>query len=228
MILRPQVLLAWEADRRLCRWTVRLLQVSLVATAAGSVACIPLLGGPKLVKLADLSLGMLLVWSIGGPVADILTVSGFSVLLSQYGTGGSQARAMAYISMAGSLGRISYPALISLISVTGTWVLSSVTCLIAFALTFHFYAHTLAIVRGGASRLRLRACCAPRAARERENQPLLEEQFRTERIYSAADRMALLMADNFLPSSAPLSLYHHSAWFGRNWLLNYNLLGVAG
>ena len=138
-----------------------LLQASLVATAAGSALfmCAPLaidgrLGAAaegRVASLSLLSVGGVLVWSLGGPVADCLTASGLSVLISQHRPRRSQARAMAYISAAGSLGRIAFPALLGPAGLAGAWAVSAaatLACLLAMWAFNAAFADTLA--EGGA------------------------------------------------------------------------------
>ena len=116
-----------------------LLLVMLVLTGVGSLACIPISSLSRNLVLGDLTFGMILVWSIAGPILDILTVSSYSVLVSEVGSGGSQARDMAAISAAGSIGRISLPSLLGSISLTGTWLLSAVLSFVVALMTAHFY-----------------------------------------------------------------------------------------
>lgn len=116
-----------------------LLLVALILTGVGSLACIPIASLSRNLVLADLSFGMVLVWSIAGPVLDILTVSSYSVLVSEVGSGGSQARDMAAISAAGSIGRISLPSLLGSLTLSGTWLLSAVLSFVAAAMAAHFY-----------------------------------------------------------------------------------------
>lgn len=64
---------------------------------------------PSNVSLMQLSIGYLLIWSTAGPVADILTVSLYSVLLTNLNLNSKVASSMAWITAAGSLGRILFP-----------------------------------------------------------------------------------------------------------------------
>jgi MFS family permease len=90
-----------------------LLIASQVITAGGLV----LLALPVAsVSLDMTTAGFVLVWSLAGPVADVLTVSMYSVLLSDLGLREQVARSMATITAAGSVGRIVFPLLFSVTS----------------------------------------------------------------------------------------------------------------
>lgn len=129
---------AWAARHAL--WLdSQLLLASLACTAVGAAFCVPL-GAP--VGLPRLSLGMALVWSVGAPIADVLAVSCYSVLLSRFrgSAATSQASAMGAVSAAGSMGRIAYPPLVSLLTLAGCWAATAATCAAAAASTWLFFA----------------------------------------------------------------------------------------
>jgi len=90
---------------------VLLLLASLALTAAGA-GVLGLggasAGGGRDLSLAELSAGLVLLWSLAAPVADVLSVSCLSVALSAVAPG-SQALLMGYLSAGGSVGRILWP-----------------------------------------------------------------------------------------------------------------------
>jgi hypothetical protein len=90
-----------------------LLILSQIVTAIGLV----ILFVPQAATSLDLTTaGFVLVWSLAGPVADVLTVSMYSVLLSELDLREEVARSMASITAAGSVGRIIFPLLFSVAS----------------------------------------------------------------------------------------------------------------
>ena len=136
----PQASRGWVAGVR-AWWVGRaerldelLLAAGLLATAAGAaiLAAAPASSGAGLLG------GMLLLWSFGGPVTDVLCVSGFSLLLTRLGRPG-QAKAMGYIAAAGSVGRIAFPASMGLLSVRGTMAFSAAVSAAATAAAVAFY-----------------------------------------------------------------------------------------
>ena len=61
------------------------------------------------ITFTQLTTGFVLMWSIAGPIADVLTVSLYSVLLTTLDLRSKTASSMAWITAAGSLGRIVFP-----------------------------------------------------------------------------------------------------------------------
>ncbi|RKO87894.1 major facilitator superfamily domain-containing protein [Blyttiomyces helicus] len=59
---------------------------------------------------AQFTAGMVMIWSIGSPICSTLTVSSFSKMLGSR----PQGSAMSWITVAGSLGRIVFPAMVGL------------------------------------------------------------------------------------------------------------------
>ena len=102
---------------------VWLLLASLLCTAVGAL----LLSGTPPLPIPILSAGMVLVWSLGGPVADVLSVSTVSIALSQLAPG-SQAMSMAALSLAGSVGRIAWPLGVVWMGDTASSLASAAVC----------------------------------------------------------------------------------------------------
>ena len=125
---------AWYAARAE-RFDERLLSAGLLATAAGATV----MAAAPAESAAALMAGMLLLWSFGGPVADVLCVSCYSVLMTRLGRPG-QARAMGYIAAAGSVGRIALPAAMAVLSARGTLALSAAVSTAAAVAALAFYA----------------------------------------------------------------------------------------
>ena len=63
-------------------WDAALLLLSLCITALGAFLASPPLSR---LSLAQMSTGFALIWSVGAPIADVLTTSMFSVLVTRYG-----------------------------------------------------------------------------------------------------------------------------------------------
>ena len=81
--------------------------------------------------------GFGLIWSVGGPVADILSASLYSVYVSKQG--GRQGSAMGWITSAGSLGRITFPLLFSVLDHSLSMILSGALCIAStVALLAHY------------------------------------------------------------------------------------------
>jgi MFS family permease len=88
------------------QWDLVLLIASQFITALGSLM---LAIHPASLTLSRLVWSSMLIWSIASPVADTLAVSLFSAVVSD--AGGKQGKMMAWISCAGSVGRIIFPLL---------------------------------------------------------------------------------------------------------------------
>ena len=123
---------AWMA-RNADALDLTLLVASQVISAVGAALASPPLGTEP---LGVLSIGFALVWSVGAPVADVVAVSLFSVLVSN--TQGSQARAMSWITAAGSCGRILFPLQSGVLDYTATMVVCSLTSLATAAILVSF------------------------------------------------------------------------------------------
>lgn len=82
-----------------------LLIISCIISAIGAFIASP---NPIAGQGLDILLiGFSLIWSVGAPVADILSASLYSVYVSK--RGGKQGSAMGFITSAGSAGRITFP-----------------------------------------------------------------------------------------------------------------------
>jgi MFS family permease len=88
------------------QWDVYLLIASQVITAVGSSILMIRDGGDSLVRVI---VAAVLVRSLAAPMADTLAVSLFSAVVTD--SGGRQGKMMAWISGAGSVGRIVFPLL---------------------------------------------------------------------------------------------------------------------
>lgn len=110
----------------------------LLLTSIGMSLMAPYQGSPP--PLARLSFGLVLVWSVAAPVLDVLTVSCFSVLHSKVnGSGSGQARYMGYLSAAGAVGRITFPAMIAAFSLAGVLIASAVVSALCAVVTVCFF-----------------------------------------------------------------------------------------
>jgi len=112
-----------------------LLIASCLVSAVGAVVA-----SPNPVKDQGLPLmiaGFGLIWSVGAPVADILSASLYSVYVSQ--RGGKQGAAMGAITSAGSLGRITFPLLFGFLSHFAAMVFSGALCLLSAAVLAAHY-----------------------------------------------------------------------------------------
>ena len=103
--------------------------------------------------LGALVVGLGLVWSLGAPIVDILSVSGLSQLLTVMRIGAIQASIMGYLSAAGSVGRIAFPAAAAGFGTSGAMTAAAIAtgmCVIAVTV---FYAVVLpraaAVLRQG-------------------------------------------------------------------------------
>jgi MFS family permease len=125
---------------------VLLLFVSLALTLAGSVLVAPLDWAGRrglaevFVPLDRLAAGMAALWSLGAPICDVLAVSLFSVIYSSLRPGSSQAAYMGYVSAAGSVGRILYPATSGAIGLAGDYLFVVATSALSIAASAVFYA----------------------------------------------------------------------------------------
>lgn len=86
-----------------------LLVASCVATAVGALVLAH--PWPGSTTLTSLSAGAVLVWSVGAPVADVTATSCFSLVVA----GKAQGAYMGYLTMAGSVGRIALPLLLTVV-----------------------------------------------------------------------------------------------------------------
>lgn len=138
-------LLAYRRAVQACSspWAdVRLTLASLLTTALGLLLLMPDTDGN--IPIAKLTMGLTLVWSLAAPVLDVLTVSCFSVLHTELTGGSGQAVHMGYLSSAGAIGRIAFPAFIALTSLTGVLVACVLVSALGALLTVAFYrAHPL-------------------------------------------------------------------------------------
>jgi hypothetical protein len=125
---------------------VLLLFVLLALTLAGGVLVAPLdwagrRGLAELtVPLDRLAAGMAALWSLGAPICDVLAVSLFSVIYSSLRPGSSQAAYMGYVSAAGSVGRILYPATSGVFGLSGDYLFVVATSALSVAASAVFYA----------------------------------------------------------------------------------------
>ena len=118
-------------------WDSGLLLGSFMLTALGAFLASPPL---QSITLGQLALGFTLIWSVGAPIADVLTTSMFSVLVTT--SGGKQGRAQGWITAAGSSGRILFPLLFGFLSHTAVLVFSGLCCLACAALAAVFLLKT--------------------------------------------------------------------------------------
>jgi MFS family permease len=122
-----------------------LLILSLLLTLAGGILVTPLTsnGGHSLVEhplgLQQLNAGMSMLWALGAPICDVLAVSMFSVIVSSVRPGFSQASYMGYVSAAGSVGRIFYPATVGVIGLAGNMLFVVITSAICIVWSFSYY-----------------------------------------------------------------------------------------
>ena len=112
----------------------------IVASGSGSIAAAAAASSGS--SLASLSIGMGLLWSLGAPVVDILTVSIFSQMLSGLSVGSAQARLMGFVSAAGALGRILLPLFIAVpgLGLHGAWAVAATLTALSLLLVCYFYA----------------------------------------------------------------------------------------
>ena len=92
--------------RKKMRWApsdLVLLVLSSLFTAVGALVLAHPWNGDH--NMISLSAGAVLVWSMGAPIADVVATSCFSMVVA----GKAQGRWMGYITMAGSIGRITLP-----------------------------------------------------------------------------------------------------------------------
>jgi hypothetical protein len=122
-----------------------LLILSLMLTAAGGLLLTPVDwsgangAAERPVHLRELTAGMALLWSLGAPICDVLAVSLFSVIYSSVRPSSSQAAYMGYVSAAGSIGRIAYPATVGLVGLTGDMLFVAATNALCVVATFWFF-----------------------------------------------------------------------------------------
>jgi hypothetical protein len=122
-----------------------LLILSLLLTLAGGILVTPLTsnGGHSLVEhpvgLQQLTAGMSMLWALGAPICDVLAVSMFSVIVSSVRPGFSQAAYMGYVSAAGRVGRIFYPATVGVIGLAGDMLFVVITSAICIVWSFSYY-----------------------------------------------------------------------------------------
>jgi len=113
-----------------------LLMAACVLAGGGALvaspAPVPASGLPRML------VGFSLIWSVGAPVADILAASLYSVFVSR--SGGKQGSAMGAITAAGSLGRICFPLLFSLLSHDASMLTAAALCCISAAVLLAHYA----------------------------------------------------------------------------------------
>jgi hypothetical protein len=91
------------------------------------------------VGLQQLNAGMSMLWALGAPICDVLAVSMFSVIVSSVRPGFSQAAYMGYVSAAGSVGRIFYPATVGVIGLAGDMLFVVITSAICIVWSFSYY-----------------------------------------------------------------------------------------
>jgi MFS family permease len=130
--------LAW-AQRYADELDVLMLIASLVMTALG--ASVLGLGRGRDLSLAELSVGLVLLWSLAAPVADVLSVSRLSVALSRVKPG-SQALLMGYLTAGGSVGRILWPLGVAALGRSTSNALSAaaaLACAVAVAWLYHAF-----------------------------------------------------------------------------------------
>jgi len=120
---------------------VWLLLASLLLSFSGALLLVSYDPERQAPPFSRLVVGYLLVWSVGAPILDVLTVSCLSVMLSAFGRNGpgSQASEMGYLSVAGALGRIILPALAGTAGPAGALGFSACACAASATASFAFY-----------------------------------------------------------------------------------------
>lgn len=111
-----------------------LLIGSLALTGLGAALASPAANASR---LAVMTTGFVLIWSVGAPIADILAASMYSVIVSE--VGGKNGSAMGAITAAGSVGRILFPLVFGIMSHAGTLWLAAGACFLCAGLAWAYF-----------------------------------------------------------------------------------------
>ncbi|KAJ3309161.1 hypothetical protein HDV04_000440 [Boothiomyces sp. JEL0838] len=106
------------------------LVLGIVSLAVGSILMLPYLSGNNFAIFVN---AMVLIWSMGSPITQTLTISTYSQMMGSK----PQGAAMGWLTTAGSLGRILFP-IICGVNLGAGAILNVVTCVLSLLLVILF------------------------------------------------------------------------------------------